>query len=443
MEFESGGTSKSMLPGAVRPPESDAVRLVTGHAADHRLIYELLKTCPLAPSADSFSASLEEPSYEPTDRLLVKRGTQILGHVQIIHRSAWFHGVKLPIASVEGLATLPELRDAGYDRLLFSAAEQSLRGSAAVVAFARTDRVELFRTSGWSEIASPRHTEANVNEVLARLAASEKPLCTLARRERPLRIRHWRHVELEPLLDVSRQAAATTWGGLDRNEPYWRWLVGRKSHDDLIVAIEGRDDWDSLTAPPHIVGYAVTRGSQLVELGTRHEFRRAAGPLLARACQDAIERDHRSISLHLPPADSLHEVLLSASGGWSNRVRPGAAWLTRLVDPVRWVEHLYPVLLERARAADFARPLAIGFDTGRHKYRFELTRRSSHLHLDDAVPSDVTCSPSTMSALMLGNLDVDEARQIGRVYFRDDEIASRVAALFPQIAFWQSQFDAM
>ena len=35
-------------------------------------------------------------------------------------------------------------------------------------------------------------------------------------------------------------------------------------------------------------------------------------------------------------------------------------------------------------AADLARPLAIAFDTGRHKYRFELTRRSSHFIRDDA-----------------------------------------------------------
>ncbi|MGE3242311.1 MAG: GNAT family N-acetyltransferase [Pirellulales bacterium] len=443
MEFDTGGTSRGLLRSGLQPPECDAVRLVTGHAADHRLIYELLKSSPLAPSADAFSAALEEPSYEPTDRLLVKRGTQILGHVQVVHRSAWFHGVKLPVASIEGLATLPELRDAGYDPLLFSAAEQSLRGSPAVVSFAHTDRVELFRTSGWSEIAAPRHTVANVNEVLARLSAGEEAPCSLTRRERPFRIRHWRHVELEPLLEVSRQGAAATWGGLDRNEQYWRWLVGRKSHDALIVAIEGRDDWDSLAAPPHIVGYAATRGSQLVELGTRHDFHRAAGPLLARACQDAIERDHRQISLHVPPADPLHDVLVSAGGSWSTRARYGGTWLARLVDPVRWVENLYPVLLERAKSADFARPLAIGFDTGRRKYRFELTRRSGHLHLDDASPSDVTCSPSTMSALMLGNLDLDEARQTGRVFFRDDEIAARVAALFPKIAFWQSPFDAM
>ncbi len=44
------------------------------------------------------------------------------------------------------------------------------------------------------------------------------------------------------MLEVARQAASTTWGGFDRNEAYWRWLVGRKSHDALIVAIDTPDD---------------------------------------------------------------------------------------------------------------------------------------------------------------------------------------------------------
>lgn len=443
MEFGTGGTSNSLLSGGERPPESDAVRLVTGHAADHKLIFELLRTAPLPPSAESYFSSLEEPSYEPTDRLLVKRGSQILGQVQLIHRTAWFGGVKLPVAGVEGLTTLPELHDAGYDRLLFSSAEQALRGTAALVAFAHTDRVDVFRGAGWSEIGPVQHTEANVNEVLARITASEVATPTFGKRERPLRIRHWRHVELEPLLEVARQSASATWGGIDRSEPYWRWLVGRKSHDSLIVAIEGRDDWDVLEAPPHIVGYAVTRGSQLIELGTLGDFTRAAHLLLARACQDAIERDHRTVSLHLAPADPLHELMLAAGGSWSTRSRFGHAWLVKLLDPARWIEHLYPVLLERAKAADLPRPLTIGFDTGRHRYRLELTRRSGHLLLDEAAPCDVTCSHSTMATLLLGNLDLTEAHQTGRVHIEDSSLIERLSALFPRAAFWQSQFDAL
>jgi hypothetical protein len=146
--------------------------------------------------------------------------------------------------------------------------------------------------------------------------------------------------------------------------------------------------------------------------------------------------------LHLPSSDPLHELLLAAGGSWSTRAQ-GAAWLVKLLDPTRWIEGLYSVLLERAKAAHFARPFAIGFDTGRCKYRFELTRRSGHLALDARAPSDVTCSPAVMGALLVGNLNVTEARQTDRIHFRDEETAARVAILFPQVAFWQSQFDAV
>ena len=63
--------------------------------------------------------------------------------------------------------------------------------------------------------------------------------------------------------------------------------------------------------------------------------------------------------------------------------RPAAAEAARcclkLLDPARWIENMYEVLLERAKAAGLTRPLTLTFDTGRRKYRLELTRRSGHL----------------------------------------------------------------
>ena len=171
----------------------------------------MLRVANQAPSYEDFLAWLDEPTYEPTDRLLVKLGGQIIAHVQVLDRVAWFHGVKLPVGGVEGLATLPEYRDAGYERLLVSAAEQSMHDSQAVVAFARTDRIDVFRAAGWSEIGVPRYTEANVNDVLVRLA-TPPAAGPLGRRSKPLRIRRWRQVELEALLEVYRRSAGSRWG---------------------------------------------------------------------------------------------------------------------------------------------------------------------------------------------------------------------------------------
>jgi hypothetical protein len=282
-----------------------------------------------------------------------------------------------------------------------------------------------------------------VHEVLAKLA-TKPPEDPLAPRERPLRIRRWRQVELDALLDVYRYAAESSWGALDRTEAYWRWLVGRNLHDELIVAIHGRDDWDSLESLPNIVGYAIARGSQVVELATLPAFCRAAGLLLARACQDAIERNHRTISLHLPPADPLHEVMLAGGGRWlSNGRSASSTWMVKLFDPVRWIESMYGVLLERAKAAGLARPLSICFHSGRHTYRLELTRRSSHFVRDDTSAPDVRCTSQVLGALLLGAVEFASACDSNQIDCANLTVRSQLAALFPQMPFWQSPLDSL
>lgn len=441
MEFDTGEHSKSLSACESSRARSTSLLVTAANAGDHKPIYDFLRVANCAPTQADFFASLDEPTYEPTDRLLVKLDGQIIAHAQVLERVAWFLGSKLPVGGVESLATLPEIRDAGYERLLISAAEQTLRDAQCVLAFAHTDLSDSFRVADWCDIASPPCTESNVHEVLARLAA-HPPDDSIAPRTRPLRIRRWRQVELDALLQVYRHAAASTWGAFDRNEAYWRWLVGRGLHDELIVAIDGRDDWDSLESLPHIVGYTIVRGSQIVELATLPDFRRAAAPLLARACQDAIERDLRTISLHLPTADPLHTVMLAAGGRWLQNSRSaGNTWMVKLLDPANWIESAYDVLLERAKAAELARPLAIRFDTGRRRYRLELTRRSSHFLRDDEMAPDVRCSPQVLGALLLGAIDVAATCEASQLVCNDPQIRAQLAALFPPMTFWQSPLD--
>lgn len=413
--------------------------MVAGNAGDHKLVYALLRAAGQAPAYEEFLNWLDEPTYEPCDRLLAKLGSQIVAQLQVRRRDAWFHGIRLPVASVECLAILPEYEAAEYEQRLLAAAERAMRDSRAVAAFAMTDRPEAFRARGWSEIGWPRYTEANVHEVLAQLPP---PLDRRRRRAESLRIRRWRQVELEALSDVYRKFASVTWGGIDRSEAYWRWLVGRGAHDELIVAIDGRDDFDSLETPPHIVGYAVSRGSQVFELATLGGWQRAAELLLARACQDAIEHDHHTISLHTPSTDPLHQRLLSAGGDWSNG-RNGGTWLVSLLDPFGWVERLSALLLERAAAARLDLPRRMVIDTGRRKYCLELARHDAHLKLDRAAVADASCTPSLCDELLLGIVDSAAAWQLGELVVRDESVAQALATLFPPTACWQSHFDML
>src|SRR6185369_3441832 len=114
-----------------------------------------------------------------------------------------------------------------------------------------------------------------------------------------VQIRLGRHCESQSLRTVYDSVAEQRWGALCRTDAYWQWLVGRKVHSELIVAVESAEPPVD-AAESRIVGYAVVRGSQVLELCCLPGYLRVGPRLLARACQDAIEHDHHTITLHTP-----------------------------------------------------------------------------------------------------------------------------------------------
>jgi predicted acetyltransferase len=413
--------------------------LAFAHAGDHALVYALLRAANQTPSYEDFVAWLDEPSYEPSDRLLIKRGEQIIAHVQLLQRTAWFDGVKIALGSLQDLAILPEFSQGGYEQRLLAAAEEQLLEAQSVVSLVRTDRPEPFRAAGWADVRGQGYSEVGIGDLLAHLSAQAS---LSSRRLRALQIRRWRHVELDAVRAVYSAAVSNCWGALHRAEAYWRWLVGRKAHSDLIVAVEGDDQWQELQADSQIVGYAVNQGARILEVCGMPEHARATPRLLVRACQDAIEQDHHTISLHTPASDPLHELIVTAGGKWSGPDHGDrSTLLVKLLDPGRWVEAIYPILRRRAKTAGLPRPLQLCFDTGEVHYRLLVTRRSSRLIPDDAATADVICDPEVFASLLLGNLNITKAGDAGRIRFANDEVRQRVASLFPPALFWQSEWD--
>jgi predicted acetyltransferase len=424
-------------PNPVNPgPE---VRLVSGHAGDHALVHALLRAANQAPSYEDFLTWLDEPTYEPTDRLLLKHGERIVAHVQLLTRSAWFDGVQVPVGALQDMALLPEYVQAGYEPLLVSAAVQALRSAQAAVAVVRSARAQPYRSAGWIDARGQGHSEVGINDLLAHLAAQPAPA---PRRLRRLRIRRWRHVELDGVRNVYLSAGAPQWGALYRADAYWQWLIGRNAHSDLIVAVEGEDDWEQEKPNSRIVGYVVMQSANVLELFCLQEFARIAPRMLVRACQDAIEHDNHALALYTPASDPLHELVVTAGGSWcAADHRVGAALLVKLLDPAHWIEAIYPLLRRRAKRSGLARPLQMCFDTGDEQFRLVITRRSSRLVADEMTRADVHCDKATFAALLLSNLNIAKARAAGRLTVTDDETLHRLSALFPPCLFWQSQFD--
>ncbi|MEX2317983.1 MAG: GNAT family N-acetyltransferase [Pirellulales bacterium] len=446
----SGSASFSVAEG--QPPQ-----LVTGHAGDHALVYSLLRAVNQAPAQEDFISWMDEPSYEPSDRLLVKHGEQIVGHAQLLHRTASFHGIRLPVAGMQDLAVLPEYVPAGYERLLIDAAERVMREGRAVVSLVRTERPEPLISCGWAEVRVPGYSRACVGDVLAHLSAQRRQggvagnresdramaVGAFSRRSAALAIRRWRHVELRSVRTVYDAVLDDRWGALCRTDQYWQWLVGRSAHSGLIVAVQDDEELSDSEAESRIVGYAVTHGSQVLELCCWPGFARAAPRLLARACQDAIERDYHTISLHTPACDPLHELMVTAGGTWCTDRGAGGVLLVKLLDPPRCIEAMFPLLRRRAKTAGIARPCHVGFDVDSKRWRLNLTRRSSRLIEDDAAVPDVLCDRAAFADLLTCNLETAELLNKIRPVRANDGLIDKLAALFPPALFWQSQFDAL
>jgi len=211
--------------------------VVAANAGDHPSVYQFLTAVFQGPSRGEFRASLEDPFYEPHDRLLAKRGSQIVGHVQVTQRVMQFGPLQLPVAWLDWLGTLPGSRHQGHGRRLLTAAEQQMASSGAWLGLMWTRIPQFFRRTGWAACGARPYSRAGARDVLSGLMARG-----LLRRGRArLNIRPWRHVELGALVRIYNQGFGDMVGPLERTEAYWRWLVGRRAYDQICVALDGPD----------------------------------------------------------------------------------------------------------------------------------------------------------------------------------------------------------
>jgi hypothetical protein len=433
---------------------SDGARIVSGNAGDHPVVLKLLVETRQAALAEDFQSRLDEPSYRPGDRLLVRRDRTLVAHVHVANHIAWFEGQRVPIVKLEDFASLPEFVRSGYEDELLRAAETIAAGEGAVAALVNAETPEAFVQRGWSLLRGQGHTRASASGVLAHLDAQDA--ARRRRRKTTIHVRTWRHFELDAIRQIYDETAAPLWGPLLRSEAAWQWLVGRKAQDQILLALEdeaganggaAHNGNGAAGAPTagRVVGYAVVRGSCIVEMLTLPEFGPARTQLLARACRDAMDRDHHSISLYTPAADPLHELLVTAGGAWiSDAQAGGPRWLAKLLAPEKLVERLFPAWHERARAAAVPRPLEFGLVAGDERRRFTLTRRSARLERVDELPAAwVECDRPTFDSLLLGNLSPTAAANRGQFRLSKPELIGALAALFPPRLFWQSPLELM
>lgn len=410
-------------------------------AGDHHDIQQLLASVLHQPHSADFQAQLEDPFYEPHDRLLVRHGDFVVGHVHLVKREVAFAGGTIPIVIVNDFAVLPEMRSQGAAECLLAAVNARISEEGAIFGVLRTSRPEVFHRQGWRVCLRHSYSVAGAPEILSHLRETEPvSRSPLASPESQLTVRIWRHVERGALIRLYAEHGAGTYGAVERTDAYWRWLISRRGYDRIYVAIEGPDKvhLDDVNSP--IVGYAVVRDERILELVSSTPS--AARELLARACRDAIEHDLHYLRLDAAPHDALHEVFRAAGGQQHYfEAENGLASMVLLPKPIEFLGSLAKDLSNRAREAGFEIPCELGLHIGGEKYSLVIGRRQARLKRGRLGRSYLACEEADLTPLLLGHCDVRTAVESGRLHASTRVAVETAAGLFPRLPMWRPAWD--
>lgn len=413
-----------------------AFRLSWGTTGDHLGAWHLLSAVFQAPTGDSFCASLEDPRYEPSHRIVAHRGSELVGHALAAPRTLGFGAARLEAVWLKWLAVLPEFRGRGLARRMLAALDQMLTQRQCALGLLATDQGAIFATAGWQWLATLRPVRDATRDVLSRL------LVTAAGSGETYAIRPWRQVELPGVMRVYRQATVGNWFAAQRDEAYWRWLVGRHDVGRIWVALRGPDRLDLSMADAPIVGYAIIKDDRVLEVAGDPEHPAARVQLLTRACSEAIERDLHSIELHGAEGDALGECFAPrrAAGGAQQRAR---ALMVRVPDLGRLVRSIEPELVRRARGAGLARGAELGLWVDGMPYRLRVTSRAARLVRGKPGRSCLRLARGQLVRLLLGQLDLRAAVDQRRIGASTQVARNLAEALLPPRPLGYSPVDEM
>jgi GNAT superfamily N-acetyltransferase len=422
--------------------------LVSAKACDHAIIGCFLRSVFEGPSPAEFQASLDDPFYEPRDRLLLRHWREIVAHVQIAHRTMLFGPVCIPVANLGWLGVAAGHRGQGLATHLLREAENQMRRDGALLGMVRTSIPRFFRSRGWVTCGQASYRRAAACAIRAVLLE-----CGLIPRPKQrLHIRPWLRWEQAALARI--YASCEAYGPLERTHAYWQWLLSRHGHDRVYVALEGPEQLELGEISTCVVGYAATRGEQIVELMTAPDRPRAAAELLARCCDDAVENDRHSVLLHAPPSHWLLRVFDEAGGsGAAPTFDRGEVCMIRLLDPLELLRRLAGEFDRRAAEAGLPRhclfqavahrgeKCGLGLMVEGRKYRLELGGRGVVAASQRVGRSYLAMNRGDFTRLLLGQLDWETATADGRIECSTALAREAGRVLFPSLPLWRPPWD--
>lgn len=451
--------------------------------ADHQAIHQLLLQVLHRPLAKEFQSQLDQPGYDPGQRLLVKQDGYLVAHLRIVPRRLHFGGLILPAAYVTDLATVPEFCDRRCASMLLALAEHRIQRMGGLFGYLRTRNPAYYESQDWVELGASPHWTASPQAVLVQLrqrTPAGKPLirplrgfgrtrlASGRRREKPgnlagrevaipmlpqprrgaLHLHEYRYYEQDGLERLYAAHCRHAYGATLRNTHDWQWLIARRAFDRLYVALDGSPKMELEQIAGAVVGYAVAARSRLFELHADPRRPDAAEALLARFCADAIEQNRYQVRLDAPP-DSLY-------GSFFPTVSEDLAQLPRRTDSGRCEEpvlmvralsipllvgRLHDLFLQRLNQAGRRLPFELGFCLDGQNHVLRVTETASQLDGDSRTRRCLTCNPADFLRLLLGVLDVAEAAANGRLAANSQSTLAAAQTLLPKTPLWFPPLD--
>lgn len=437
MSRESSLSSTSLRREGVRkrPARTKSALVVPARPGDHAAVLHFLTSVLRGPSPAEFRATMEDPCHEPGDRLLVKRGHEVLGHVLVTHRAIRLGGTVVPAAGLQGLAVAPDLRGQGFGTLLLRRAERRMVDEGHALGLLATAVPAFFERFGWTPCGRRNQYSICVCKVLSVLAAEGLH----PKIRKPLDIRPLRRMEVGQVAGIYRLNTAWQHGPVERSEAYWQWLVNRHAYDSLLVAIDNRDPRRQSPDQARIVGYAVLAGERIVEIFALPGHDKAPIQLLARACGEAIERGIDTLRVELAPGHPLGRLLEAAGGVHvAARCRRDEVLMAKVLSPDEMLRQLGSQLRQRAIAAEIPLPLDFGLAVNTQKCRISIDAAAVEVTAGSLGRSYLRTTPPRLTHILLGQVDWNSPHGIERSTRLAEQAA---AAMFPPQTLWRPLLD--
>ena len=411
-------------------------RLSQGRAGDHLLIYALLQSLMQSSSESEFQWNLDRPDYEPTQRLLLWRGDDLVGHIRLARRMIRWRNAWLPTCDLSEFALLPEFAQEDQRVRLLQAAAEDAADAGALLLTCRTYGDVVPPDSSWIANGSVLSYSESPRTFLANCAAFEEQYPEL----KHFRVRPWRYVEQRELAEIYDANTAQVDGSPIRDEEYWRWLLTRRGFDEiLVVTMKSEERAANREIQDTILGYAFVRGNDIVEITVVPERPESALPLLQRVAADAIERNDHFVRLFRPAWTSSSADLLDRLIGLSDKRR--SCETTQAVfaaDPLGLLEvicqgtdqHLVKSVDNAGVELDLAgQRVWIGPS---REGRLEMKKRSLRSKACCIVP------PEDVTRFLCGCLADDRS---SKIEFPTAAIRREITNVFQPVTLWRSTLD--